>query len=551
MPTHTNKKGQTVVLAYVAVIVITVLGGSLLNHSFTANRDAAVQQLQADVLYMAEGGLEDAIGRFAQAIANFQIDPNIVQYPVAGVLATTFTGGGSASSTVAEAEPAPRSVADPDGISIFEKNYRVRTTVNHPTGGLAITLNQIVKRRIIYTFQHAIFYDKDLEWLPGPDMTLSGRVHSNSDIYIGTHNLLTIDNEYLRAAGKIYNRRKDSSTAMNGTVQIKRAGSSPAAFIAMAGLDSDSPTWTAESQARWNGTVKTGVHGVTKRAVPVVGSTAPGGFYDLNADVKVVNGTVTKGGVPLIEGTDIPVGTIRTTTTFYNNREGKTIKMTEINLRKLAGYADADTATPSFPNRLPANGLLYATRSDTPASQQPGVRLVNGQVIERAAGLTVVTNDPLYIQGHFNIPVDSDGDGTLDKPKKPTAVIADAVNLLSVNWSDANSTASLTSRVAQPTTVNAAFIAGIKQTSPGNYNGGLENYPRFHESWTSKTLSITGSFVSLWDSQIATGNWVYGAPQYTAPLRNWHYDTSFSNGMSMPPFTPYAVEMVKGAWWKE
>ena len=551
MPTHRNAKGQTVVLAYVAVVVITVLGGSLLNHSFTANRDATVQQLQADVLYMAEGGLEDAIGRFATAIANFQIDPNIAQYPAAGVLTTNFTGGGSASSTITEAEPAPRAVADPDGISIFEKNYRIRTTVNHPTSSLAITLDQIVKRRIIFTFQHAIFYDKDLEWLPGADMTLSGRVHSNSDIYIGTHALLTIDNEYLRAAGKIYNRRKDSSENMGGVVQIKQAGSSPAAFPAMAGLDSDDATWATESQTRWSGTVRTGVHGVTRRAVPVVGSTAPGGFYDLNADVRVVDGAVTKGGIPLVEGVDIPPGTIRTTTTFYNNREGKTVRMTEINLRKLAGYSDTDTTTPSFPNRLPGNGLLYATRTDAPAGQQPGVRLVNGQVIERAAGLTVVTNDPLYIQGHFNIPVDSDGNGTFDKPKKPTAVIADAVNILSVNWSDANDHSSVNSRVAQPTTVNAAFIAGIKQTSPGNYNGGLENYPRFHENWTGKTLSITGSFVSLWDSQIATGNWVYGDPQYTAPTRNWHYDTSFSSGTSMPPFTPYAVEIVKGAWWQE
>jgi hypothetical protein len=370
-------------------------------------------------------------------------------------------------------------------------------------------------------------------------------------MYIGTHAILTVDNEYLRAAGKIYNKRKDSNDVMGGVVQIKKAGSSPSVFPAMAGLDSPDAVWDVESQVRWNGTVRSDVHGVTKRAVPLVASTEPGGFYDTNADVRVVNGTVTKGGITLIEGTDIPIGTIRTTTTFYNNREGKTVKMTEIDLRMLAGYSATDTTSPSFPNRLPSNGLIYATRTDALASQQPGIRLVNGAVVERAAGLTVVTNDPLYIQGHFNVPTDSDGNGTLDKPKKPTAVIADAVNILSVNWDDANSGSALSARVAQPTTVNAAFIAGVKQTTTGNYNGGLENYPRFHENWTNKTLSITGSFVSLWDSQIAVGNWHYGAPQYTAPLRSWHYDTSFSSGTNMPPFTPYAVEMVKGAWWKE
>ena len=119
------------------------------------------------------------------------------------------------------------------------------------------------------------------------------------------------------------------------------------------------------------------------------------------------------------------------------------------------------------------------------------------------------------------------------------------------NANDANSTGSLSSRVAANTTVNSAFIAGINTTTPGHYNGGLENYPRFHENWDSKTMTITGSFVSLWNSQIGTGAWVYGGSQYTAPKRLWNYDTSFSSGSNMPPFTPWAVQIVKGAWWKD
>ncbi|OGX38919.1 MAG: hypothetical protein A3C53_02300 [Omnitrophica WOR_2 bacterium RIFCSPHIGHO2_02_FULL_68_15] len=550
MATHKNANGQTIVLAYVAVVVVTVLGGALLNHGFTTNRDAAVQQLQADVLYMAEGGLEDAIGRFANAIANFQIDPNVVQYPAAGVLTTTFTGGGSASSTVSEAEPSPRAVADPDGVSIFEKAYRVRATVQHPTGALSITLNQIVKRRIIYTFQHAVFYDGDLEWLPGPDMTLSGRVHSNGDIYLGTHAILTVDSQYLRTAGNLYNRRKDDPGApMGGVVQIKKAGTNPAQFPTMSGLDSDDATWAADSQSRWGGTVKSGVHGVTARAVPVIGSIAPGGFYDQRADLKVINGQLVQGGVVLVEGRDLPPGTVMTADDFYNNRERKHVRMTTIDLRKLAGHFDANNDGVEdppgrngnrFTNRLPANGLLYANGRATPATHQPGVRLIRGAEIARAGGLTVVSPVPVYLQGDYNT-----------VSKKPTAVIADAVNLLSNNWRDSTSLSGLERRPASSTTVNAAFIAGITETTPSRYNGGLENYPRFHENWTNKTLSITGSFVSLWNSQIATGNWVYGNPQYTAPLRNWNYDASFSSGTSLPPFTPYAVEMVKGAWWKE
>jgi len=529
------------VLAYVAVVVLTVLGGSLLNHSLTSHQHSQIQQLQGDVFYAAEGGLEDVASHFAAAIANFQITPTTPTYPLAGSHLTTFASGATASSVITEVQPGQQTITDPDGTTIFLKTYHVTTTAQHPnSANTLVTLHQMIVRRIIYTFQHAIFYTADLEWLPGPPMTLSGRVHSNSDMYLGANNLLTVDTEYARAAGKIYNRRKDNGTVPPGIVQIKKAGTSPAQYVAMAGLDSDSPTWYNESQTRWNGTVKSDVHGVTQLAVPVVGSTQPGGFYDSQADVKVVNGTVTQGGLALVEGTHIPPGTVTTTTSFYNNREGKWVKMTEVNLKKLAGYADGDPpGSPSYSNRLPTNGLLYATRDDVLSSQQPGIRLHKGQEIVRNGGLTVVSNDPIYIQGDFN---------TVNK--KPVAVIGDAANLLSNSWNDATSNQQLDNRVASNTTVHCAFIAGIVPTQGGTYSGGLENYPRFHEKWTNKTLAIVGSFVSLWNSQIATGAWQYGSPQYTAPIRNWNYDTSFSDG-NVPPFTPWAVEIVQGAWWKQ
>lgn len=548
-----TQRGQAMMLAYVAVLFVSVVGGAFLTRGFTVQRVADHQQQADTAFYEAEGALEDALGRFAQAIANFQVDANTARYPVTAgtTLTTAFASGDAATSWVAEAEAAPRAVVDPDGTTIFVKNYQITATA----GG--ITLHQVVARRIIYTFQHAIFYDQDLEWLPGPNMTLSGRIHGNRDIYIGSGSLLTVDSQYLRSAGNIYNRRKDTTPPGNGIVQIRVAGSNPAQYVAMAGLDSSSPTWATAAITRWNGTVQSAVHGVTKRSVPVVGSTAPGGFYDTNADVKVVNGTITKGGVPLVQGVDIPPGTITTSTTFYNNREEKFVRMTDIDLRRLGGYYDANNDgtldPPGFPgnpytSKLPSNGLLYATRDDAPASQQPGIRLRNGSLINRSGGVTVVSNDPVYVQGDFNT-----------TSKKPVAVIGDALNLLSNNWNDANSTVnnvnSGSPRTATNTTYNSAFIAGITTTSGAEYNGGLENYPRFHERWTSRTLTIQGSFVSLWNSQMATGDWEYGQQsshsQYTAPTRNWSYDQSFSSGTSMPPFTPWAVEITKGAWWKD
>ncbi|MBI3996810.1 MAG: hypothetical protein HY352_04055 [Candidatus Omnitrophica bacterium] len=540
-----NRRGQSVVLAYLAVVIFSVLGSSLLNHSLSTQRQSEIQRLHTEATYYAEGGLEDAISQFAQDIANFVIDPNIPTYPADGTMTTTFSSGAAASSLITQAELVPRAVVDPDGTTVFVKNYHVTTTATHHSNStVQVRLHQIVERRMVYTFQHAVFYDNDLEWIPGPNMTLSGRVHSNNDIYLAAESTLTVDSEYLQSAGAIYNKRKDSSAMPPGNVSIKKLGL--AQYANMAGLDSSSPTWPTDSQTRWLGTVKSDVHGVTKRAVPVVGSTAPGGFYDTNATVKIVNGTITdKNGNPLT----VPAGTVTTSTTFYNNREGKYVKMTDIDLKKLAGYAAGDPpGSPSFPNHLPSNGLIYATRTDASGSQEPGIRLRNAAEIYRSGGLTVVSNTPMYVQGNYN---------TVNK--KPVAVIADALNLLSNAWNDANSTVnnvnSGSPRTASSTTYNAAFIAGVDTTTPGKYNGGLENYPRLHERWTNQTLSIMGSFVSLWTPQVANGQWKYGQQgsnsQYTAPVRSWNYDTSFSTGVNMPPFTPYAVEMQKGAWWKE
>lgn len=542
----TDKKAQALILGLIVVAVLMILSGAFLSKALNENRLIQRERLETEMFYLAEGAIEDTISQFKSAIANFQIDASTNRFPVTGNITTTFSksdslpAGATAFSVITEAEASERIVTDPDGTQVRVKNYQVTTNVQYPSdANFNLTLNQIITRRLIFTFQHAVFYEDDLELFPGPNMTFSGRIHSNHDIYLGCNNTLTIDSGYLRSSGKIFNRRKDNGAVPGGTVDIKEAGSVPAVFFAMAGLDSDSPTWTAESQTRWNGTVQSGVHGVTKLTAPAVGSIQAGGYYDNNADIKIVNGTITKSGVGLVEGTDIPPGTISTTTTFYNNREGKWVKMTEIDLAKLGG---GNYGGVTYSNQLSgSNGLIYATRNDA-GSNQPGIRLINGSEIKRADGLTVVSDDPLYIQGDYNT-------STNNITKKPTAIICDALNILSNNWDDSNSSSSLSNRIATATNVNTAFIAGIDTTTSGNYNGGLENYPRLHETWSGKELRIRGSFVALWNSEIATGAWHYGAPQYKAPIRNWDYDTDFQSG-TMPPFTPWAVEVIKGAWWK-
>ena len=153
----------------------------------------------------------------------------------------------------------------------------------------------------------------------------------------------------------------------------------------------------------------------------------------------------------------------------------------------------------------------------------------------------VATDNPLYIKGDYNT-----------SNSRPTAIAADAVTILSNAWSTNSDTtyshdSNLNNRVASNTTVNAAIMGGNVPTSGSQYSGGLENFPRFLEDWTNKNFTYGGSLVCLWQSQRATGRWVYGSPIYAAPNRIWSYNM---NPNSMPPGTPRVRNLQRIQWYQ-
>ena len=142
-------------------------------------------------------------------------------------------------------------------------------------------------------------------------------------------------------------------------------------------------------------------------------------------------------------------------------------------------------------------GLVWYFGVDGPDSDSMnnyGVRVREGNELKSSdalapevQGLTVVTNQAVYVKGHYNA-----------VNKKPAAFLADSLNVLSNAWNDDISDHVLDERVASNTTIFAAFLGGTDFTGGGDgpdfqdggeYNGGLENYPRFHEKWNGKTLT--------------------------------------------------------------
>jgi hypothetical protein len=216
----------------------------------------------------------------------------------------------------------------------------------------------------------------------------------------------------------------------------------------------------------------------------------------------------------------------------------------------LAIHATVNTTTAANPTAAPT----YA------AGQSPyGFAFVAGSNLPGT--LTIASDQAVYLQGDYNY---YDSTNTTDPSnnvvthpynmsnkipangglKEPSAVLADSINILSNNC---NLPASTTDRLncgingvqnaALNTSMNVAFLAGTDVTVPGvSYNGGLENYPRFHEDWTGQTLLYRGSFVSLGTAQNVSGIWANQV--YTPPARDWNYDLSFNDAANLPPLTP-------------
>lgn len=76
------------------------------------------------------------------------------------------------------------------------------------------------KSRLVPLFQFAAFYNKDLEILPGPAMTLAGPVHTNGYFYLNANTSLAIDGQ-VTTAGNLYRGRKNDSTCMSTPVSVK------------------------------------------------------------------------------------------------------------------------------------------------------------------------------------------------------------------------------------------------------------------------------------------------------------------------------------------
>ena len=177
------------------------------------------------------------------------------------------------------------------------------------------------------------------------------------------------------------------------------------------------------------------------------------------------------------------------------------------------------------------------------------LKLINGgQGNIVTPGLTVITENPLYIEGDWNW-----NGGALATAHAETSVIADSVTLLSNAWTDQQSFLNPYDATKRPRSAQSyyrlAIIAGkgmaFAWPSSGNAasdfgtDGGAHNFLRMLEG-NGQTVSYTGAIATFYYSRQAVGTYKGGVDStvYDPPTRNYNFDTDFLNPATLPPLTP-------------
>ncbi len=693
MKIHSSRKrrrGSVILVVLIFTTVLSLIAGSLLSYMLSERRLNHRNKLRFQAKNAAEAALEYAAAETRSRLTQ-NLNFSATEFSTAPITAhttrlnTLLPSSASDYNSVASADVAlwasqvsdsVRRFIDPSNAGNDFDPLRGQTvgaqSVRFIASAKAVDsvsqamsyATQSIEIRDAALFNSAIFYNLDMEFHPGPNMTVVGPVHSNEASYLteggGIQFLDT-----MTTAGRFVIGTKNSPGSRPSGRNIKFATGvdddgdgaidllsvdNPLVDGARVGsyIDADLESRVAESTFRdvasqaWNGYVQDQSHGITRQNPPGVltgpqahdlieppdaAGTAsleaqkyankagmymvvePDGnvhtFFSAADATSYKNALVRSVWLAANPGKFIvpPAGMIENQRRMYDWRERQWINTIDLDLGVMrqavlaatpgsadnfkVNGADWDIDDPAVDGAW--NGVLYidvespttghassgtiyrndattTTSQGNGSGQRTSVRLLNGSRLpnRREAdpanaflpeGLSVATNAPVYTVGHFNadgaLAADLSDMTTPEASEVPAAIIADAISVLSSNW---DSTEAVTGRVvpygdfssssssrpgANHTEISAAFLTGVVETSGtanSQYSGGVENYPRFHENWSGKSLRYRGSIVALFASETAVGPWADS--KYGAPRREWGFNSMFGSQRRYPPGTP-------------
>ena len=428
------------------------------------------------------------------------------------------------------------------GLKAYVSTYTVVAHAADTASSQAIKAGVLQELQLagIPIFQFAMYSAGNMEISCGQPFNVTGRVHANKTLYVEPDNLLTFESGVTAVLDILFQRDPldPRGPPAGGVVYVNPDQKvSPVAALTL-------PIGTTNTPEAIREIIEPPPTGEDR--------TSPLGrlryYNQCDLVVTVTDGgvTATSGGfnnfATVITNTELALF-IATSNSFYDAREGKTVQAIDVDIGSLKTWAETNTSLRPVLGLAKQNSIYVADDRTPSATTLGAVRVVNGTLLP-TNGLTVATGRPLYVKGDFNAPVLG---STNTATSRPASLVADAITILSGNWSDANSTSALSSRTAVSTTVNAALLTGVVETTPRRYSGGMENFPRFLETWgLGNVFTYNGSMVKMFPSLYATNVWNSSA--YVPPKRNWAYDVNFDNPTRLPPKTPSLLKVLRTRW---
>jgi len=437
-----------------------------------------------------------------------------------------------------------------EGLYGYVSTYRILSNakLKNARYDIPAAVQQDVQVASIPIFQFAIFYSGLLEFTWAAPLAVRGRVHSNNSIYTGS----TASADFYEDVTSVGTDQKTAwwgytLSQFTGALNFyKQKDTNVAALTLPIGTNN-----TAQA-----------VHAVIEQPPTSEAMTSTMGqqrYYNKAELVIAVSNNAVN--IKVKNPFDASPSTINwanasyfvtTNKTFTDQREGKTMRTTELDIAKMITWAATNTTViAKLGSGKPPNLLYVVDYRSVTSSQKHAVRLINAATIP-SRGLTFATPNPLYTVGHFNCPTSAHAGTTNTSNARPASLVSDAWTALSSSWSDGASGGSFTKRVAANTTVNAAILTGNVPSAGSGGNspksGGAMNLPRLLEDWSNKTLTVNGSLVCMFSSTEGTGAFQMPGGYYYAPSRNFNFDPNFFDVTKQPPGTPELRVLIRSKW---
>jgi hypothetical protein len=504
------------------------------------------------------------------ASSNFPSEPaySVTQYRIQAV-DPMITLDANENSTVSAGAIPPAAYGPNNWQYSFFYLAAVDVSVPTTTGNVKAKVRRIFEKKFDNPWTYAMFFVDDLELHPTTALTMDGPIHTNGSLYIGTSNFTTT------------NRLEFAGEYINGAVPGDPAHSTFSAPNLVADMPPSQVSpylpfgWNLNLDGSTNNNKS--YHELIERPASGTDPLSQIRLYNQAGYRILIDATntitvTTKSGATLGGGDyNALVGTITTNQAFYDAREASYLRMASVDISALINQLNklddwnglvyiSDTSARNVDNAgnvtNAGTAVNVTLNGNTASTLKRGIRFKNGATLP-SGGLTIITDNPLYIQGDFNTggnpPSNS---GTYTSPtvngytRRNAALVADAVTVLSGAWNDSNSDKTTPQRDASNTTINAAVVAGNVPTGAAAYSGGGENFIRLLEDWSGNHFTYYGSMVQLYKSQQATGNWITsGGTVYKTPIRHWYYDTNFTNG-SPPGNLQIAAYLQQQRWYQ-